>query len=83
MYKEESGTVYHRLQEDSDILGEKGQVLSPGSGKVGKFFTLCIVCDTSKNMESVEPKRQLVKNDLSFIDPLFDLFIRHPLGIIG
>lgn len=51
MYKEESGTIYHRLQEDSDILGEKGQVLSAGTGKHGRFFTLQIVTDVSKNEE--------------------------------
>jgi hypothetical protein len=34
IYKEESGTVYRRLQEDSDIMGEKNQILSSSKGKV-------------------------------------------------
>ena len=68
MYKDESGTTYHRLQEDSDILGENGKVAAPGRGKVGRFYTLCMVCDIAKNIDAVDPRRELIKNNFDFID---------------
>ena len=83
MYKDERGTQYHRLQEDSDIIGEKGQVMSSGSGKNGKMFTLCLVSDISKNEDTVEPKRQLIKNNYDFIDPLYDFHLKKTLAVIG
>mmetsp|Transcript_5292 Transcript_5292/g.4017 ORF Transcript_5292/g.4017 Transcript_5292/m.4017 type:complete len:185 (+) Transcript_5292:1304-1858(+) len=50
IYKEESGTLYHRLQEDQDITDAAGAVLSAGKGKNGSnFYTLCLICDLSKN----------------------------------
>jgi hypothetical protein len=39
MYKEE-GTGYHKLQEDTDLMGENGQIASSSQGKHGKFYTL-------------------------------------------
>lgn len=58
-------------------------MIAPSKGRVGKFYTICIVCDCSKNTEAVDPKRELTKNDFTFIDGLYDLFIRHPIGIVG
>lgn len=43
--------------------------MSSGKGKYGQFFTICIVCDISKNAETVEPRRdQLEKGDFDFIE---------------
>ncbi len=70
MYKEENGTAYHKLQEDNDIVGEKGQIVSAGRGKVGRFFTLCMVCQISKNANAPQPRRELIKNNYDFIDQI-------------
>lgn len=52
----ETGVLYHRLQEDEDILSEGGKTTeSPGKGRSGQFYTLCIVADPGKNSPPVQP----------------------------
>ena len=41
------------------------------------------MCDVSKNADPVENRRELVKNDLSFIDQVYDLFLRRTIGLVG
>jgi len=38
-------------------------VLSSATGKFGRFFTLQIVTDISKNEDTVDPKRNLIKGN--------------------
>jgi hypothetical protein len=64
-------------------MGEKNQVLSSSKGKVGKFLTLCLVCDTSKNDDPAETRRELIKNDYSFIDQIYDIYLRRTMAVVG
>lgn len=57
--------------------------MSAGTGKYGKYFTLQIVTDLTKNADPVDQKRDLVKNNFAFIDEVYDLFIRHTFGVVG
>lgn len=49
IYKEEAGTLQHRVQNDEDIKNSLGKVVSHGRGKKGNFFTINMVCNPSNN----------------------------------
>ena len=74
-YKEE-GTRHHKLQEDQDLHGEAGQVVSAGTGKNGKYYTLQLVCDIAKAEETVEPRRTMVKGDYSFANEVYEIYMK-------
>ena len=58
-------------------------MISPGQGKIGKYFTLQIVTDLQKTEDQVETRRPLIKGDYSFVDEVFDLYLTHSLGVVG
>jgi len=52
----ESGVLYHRLQEDEDIINQETKnIESPGKTKAGQFYTLSIVVDPKKNNPPILP----------------------------
>ncbi len=65
------------------MLGENGQVVSSGSGKHGKFYTLQLVCDIAKAEDTVEPRRTLTKGDYSFANDVYNLYINKSIGVVG
>ncbi len=53
----ESGVLYHRLQEDEDVVAADLKTIeSPAKTKSGgQYYTLCIVADPTKNIPPVVP----------------------------
>lgn len=49
IYKEELGTLQHRVQNDEDITNAQGKVVSHARGKKGKFYTINMVCNPDNN----------------------------------
>ncbi len=39
--------------------------------------------DVSKGVENVEPRRDIIKGDYSFVDEVYDLYYRHSIGVVG
>lgn len=58
-------------------------MVSTSQGKFGKYFTLQIVTDLSKSLDPEEKRRELRKGDYSFVDEVFDLYMRHQIGAVG
>ena len=58
-------------------------MVSSSKGKSGKFFTLQIVTDLSKSDESPEQRRILVKGDYSFVEEVYDMYLKHSSGAVG
>lgn len=56
--------------------GEAGQVVSSGSGKHGKYYTLQLVCDIAKAEETVEPRRTMVKGEYSFANEVYEMYTK-------
>jgi hypothetical protein len=42
-----------------------------------------LVCDISKNTDPVETRRELIKNDYSFIDEIYELYLRRTIAVVG
>lgn len=57
--------------------------MSSAKGKFGKFFTLLILTDCSKNSEPIDAKRELQKGNYDFIDPVYELFVKKASGAVG
>jgi hypothetical protein len=58
------------------LHGEAGQVVSAGTGKNGKYYTLQLVCDIAKAEETVEPRRTMVKGDYSFANEVYEMYMK-------
>ena len=58
----ETGVLYHRLQEDEDVVNpETKAVESSGKTKAGQYYTLCIVVDPTKNTPPIMPMEEAEK----------------------
>jgi len=68
IFKSEMGTLHYKIQEDEDITGEKGEILSAGKARGCSNMTVCVVCDPLKNENPVQPFRELVKNNFEFME---------------
>ena len=63
--------------------GEAGQVVSAGTGKHGKYYTLQLVCDIAKAEETVESRRIMVKGEYSFANEVYEMYMKQSIGVVG
>jgi hypothetical protein len=68
MYEVEAGTLSHTIQEDSDIVSEKGDISSNGKGKIGNFYTINLVSDPSKFDPPVPMSRPMIRNNYEYMN---------------
>lgn len=41
------------------------------------------MCDISKAEETVEKRREVVKGDYSFVEELYEIYIKKSIGVVG